>query len=166
MRALFVVALTLVLAPATALARTSQDYPYPVDQAWNASLRLVRVDLRCPVTDRDQDSGYLLFDYVDGSHTYPGSVELVHTRVEGRDGARVVVQIPAMPSYVERMILDRLARKLVEDFGEPAPAPRPPPAAPPDAPTRDRPGQQSPADRPRPAPGRSPSPAPQRPTHD
>ena len=166
MRALFVVvAVTLALAPATALARTSQDFPYPVAQAWNASLRLVRVDLRFPVTDRDQETGFLLFDYVDGSRSYPGSVELVRTRVEGRDGVRVVVQVQAMPSYVERMILDRLARKLVEDFGEPAPAPPPrpaPPPATPDGPARDRPGQGAPADRPRPTTGPAARP-PQRP---
>lgn len=111
-----------------ALARTASDYPYPVEKVWNASVRLVRVDLGCALGDRDTDAGYFMFEYADNGHRYPGSLEVVRARVEGRDGVHVVVQIPAMPSYVERMILDRLARKLVDDFGEPAPLP---PAAPP-----------------------------------
>jgi len=122
-------ALIVLAAPAIAQARTSQDYPYPFEKAWSASVRLVRVDLRFPIGDRDEQLGFFLFDYQDGPRSYPGSVELLRQRVEGRDGVRVVVQISAMPSYVERMILDRLGHKLVDDFGEPAP--RPPPAQPP-----------------------------------
>jgi len=117
------VAAALLVPVATAAARTTNDYAYPRDKVWNTSLRLVRIDLGCPLGDRDADVGYFTFEYVDGARRYPGSVEFVPTRVEGRDGVRVVVQIPAMPSYVERMILDKLQRKLVEDFGEPAPAP-------------------------------------------
>ncbi|MBK8169050.1 MAG: hypothetical protein IPK60_01745 [Sandaracinaceae bacterium] len=110
-----------------AFARTTSDFAYPVDKVWNASVRLVRVDLGCALGDRDTDAGYFMFEYADGAHRYPGSLEIVRARVEGRDGVRVVVQIPAMPSYVERMILDRLGRKLIDEFGEPAPIPTPPP---------------------------------------
>lgn len=117
------VAAALLVPVATASARTTNDYAYPRDKVWNASLRLVRIDLGCPLGDRDADVGYFTFEYVDGARRYPGSVEFVATRVQGREVVRVVVQIPAMPSYVERMILDKLQRKLVDDFGEPAPAP-------------------------------------------
>ena len=37
-----------------------------------------------------------------------------------------MVQIPAMPSYIERMLLDKLKRKLLDEYGEPAPPPPPP----------------------------------------
>lgn len=121
-----VLAFAFVLNANSALARTTNDFPYPEDKVWNASLRLVRVDLGCTLGDRDTDAGYFMFDYVDGGRRYPGSLEIVRARVEGRDGVHVVVQIPAMPAYVERMILDRLRRKLVDDFGEPAPPPPPP----------------------------------------
>ncbi len=123
------VAASLLVPVATASARTTNDYAYPRDKVWNTSLRLVRIDLGCPLGDRDADVGYFTFEYVDGARRYPGSVELVPARVEGREGVRVIVQIPAMPSYVERMILDKLQRKLLEDFGEAPPAPpaeRPP----------------------------------------
>ena len=49
---------------------------------------------------------------------------MIRVRVNEQDQVRVVAQVPQMPTYVERMILDRLARKLVEDYGEPI---RPPP---------------------------------------
>jgi hypothetical protein len=29
------------------------------------------------------------------------------------------MQIPTMPSYIEQMLMDRLGRKLLADFGEP-----------------------------------------------
>jgi hypothetical protein len=130
------VAASLLVPVDTALARTTHEYVYPRDKVWNTSLRLVRIDLGCPLGERDADIGYFTFEYVDGTRRYPGSVELVPARVEGRDGVKVVVQIPAMPTYVERMVLDRLARKLVDDYGE---APAPPPAQ--------RPAERSPADR-------------------
>jgi hypothetical protein len=128
-------ALLVALAPlvpvATAEARTADQFAYPADKVWNASLRLLRIDLGCRLGERDAEVGYLTFDYVDGGRAHAGAVELVPMRVDGREGVRVVISIPAMPSYVERMILDRLGRKLVEDFGEPLPPPaRPePPAA-------------------------------------
>lgn len=125
----------LVLAvPAVASARVTNEYVYEWPQVWQATVRLVRVDLGFPVSDRDEDTGYLLFDYRDGSRTYPGSVELVRvTAQDGSERVRVAVQVPSMPSYVERMIVDRLTRKLREDFGEP-PRPRRPEPTPPAAP--------------------------------
>ena len=38
---------------------------------------------------------------------------------------RAVIQIPAMPSYIERMLLDKLKKKLVDEYGEPEPPPKP-----------------------------------------
>jgi len=131
------VAVSLLVPVDTAQARTTHEYVYPRDKVWNTSLRLVRIDLGCALGDRDAEVGYFTFDYVDGNRRYPGSVELVPARVEGRDGVRVVVQIPAMPAYVERMVLDRLARKLVDDYGEAPAAPPPPP----------RPAERPPAER-------------------
>lgn len=115
-----------------AAARSTQEYEYSYDQLWRASVRLVAVDFRFPISERDPEIGYLLFQYQDQGRTYDGSLELV--RAQGRDGAdrvRVVVQINAMPSYVERMMLDRLRRKLMDEHGaprpsRPAPAPSPP----------------------------------------
>lgn len=124
------VALALVSSfSGAAEARVASEFPYPRDRVWNAAVRLMRVDFGCTLSDRDEESGYLMFEYPDGTRRHAGSLELVPATIDGRDGVRVVVQIPNMPSYVERMISDRLGRKLVEDFGDPAPA-RPQPRSP------------------------------------
>ena len=129
MRRLAVAFVLMLLAsfPSVALARTTQALPYAQDRVWNAALRLVRVDLGCPLGERDAETGFFLFEYVAGARHFPGSVEIVPARVENHDGVRVIVQVQAMPSYIERMILDRLQRKLIEDYGQPPRVVRPPP---------------------------------------
>jgi hypothetical protein len=121
--------LFLVLTPSIASARKQQDYTYRYEQVWSAAVRMVRVDLRLGVDDQDETIGYLLFQYRDTlGRPHPGSIELVRTQDErGAAIVRAVVQIPAMPSYIEQMIVDRLARKLREEFGDP-PVVRPPPS--------------------------------------
>jgi hypothetical protein len=119
-------ALAVIAAPGIARARVQGDYAYAWSQVWQASVRLVRVDLQCAITDRDEEIGYVMFDYEDAGRGHPGSIELVRTTgSDGVERVRVVVQVPSMPSYIERMILDRLTRKLREDFGEPPRIARP-----------------------------------------
>jgi hypothetical protein len=120
--------LFVLLTPSLASARKQQDYTYRYEQVWSASVRMVRVDLRLGVDDQDETIGYLLFQYRDTlGRPHPGSIELVRTQDErGANIVRAVVQIPAMPSYIEQMIVDRLARKLREEFGDP-PVVRAPP---------------------------------------
>lgn len=125
--------LVAVLAPcASASARLTTEYTYTYDQLWQASVRMIAVDLRFPITERDPEIGYVLFNYVEQGREYRGSLELVRT--EGPHGGpqvRVVVQVVSMPTYVERMMLDRLGRKLSDDYGQPPPSRRPaPPPAP------------------------------------
>ncbi len=142
--------LALVLAPAaTAAARASSEYTYRYDQLWQATIRLLRVDLGCAITDRDDAMGFVMFDYPGtAGHTHGGSVELVRSADEhGVERVRVTVQIPTLPTYVERHVLTRLERKLREDFGL---APRirvTRPVDPPsegDAPDESPPGEEAP----------------------
>ena len=44
----------------------------------------------------------------------------------------VVIQVQGMPSYVEQMLLDKLARKLKDEVGEPLEPKKPPPEKPKD----------------------------------
>lgn len=104
-----------------ALAKTSQQSHYTYRQTYGSALRLLKVDLGLTVTDHDPDWGYVLFDYgsrQDDKRKSQGSFEFVR----GDDGVLVTLQIPAMPRYHERVILDRLKRKLAEEHGTP---PRP-----------------------------------------
>ena len=122
-------ALVLMMAlvlPNTSRARRSDVHAYRYDQLWRSVVRLVRVDYGFPVRDRDEEVGYLLFDYVDSGRTHPGSFELVRVEEDGQEQVRVAVQVNSMPSYVERMLLDRLERKLRDEYGQPIRPPRPP----------------------------------------
>ena len=97
-----------------------------------AAVRLIAVDFRFPISDRDPEIGYVLFSYRDAGREHNGSLELARTTgVNGTPQVRVTMQVPSMPGYVERMLLDRLSRKLTEDYGRPPPTRRPEPPAPP-----------------------------------
>jgi hypothetical protein len=118
------VVLAVGVLPVPAGARQQSDHAYRFEQVWSAAIRLIRVDYGCTIGERDEETGFFTFEWREGNRTYPGSMELIRFRADNMDQVRAVAQVPAMPSYVERMILDRLTRKLIEDYGEPQ---RPPP---------------------------------------
>lgn len=119
----------LALGIRRAWAKASYESPYGYERTWNAALRLVRVDLGFKITEKDEGSGYLLFEYQSpeqGKPT-PGSFELVR----GRDPdalVTVVAQLPQMPQYHEQVLIDQLARKMRAEYGEPPQRKRPPPS--------------------------------------
>jgi hypothetical protein len=120
-------ALAAPLAPASsASARASAEYTYRYEQMWQATIRLLRVDLGCQITDRDDSIGYVMFEYPGTTgRMHTGSAELVRTTDgRGNEEVRVTIQIPTLPSYVERHVLTQLERKLHSDFGQPPRAPR------------------------------------------
>jgi hypothetical protein len=124
-----------VTTPKSALARVEDDLPWSFTQVYQGSIRLVRVDLGCAITERDAEAGFLLFDYESNGRLHHGSIEMSPTTArDGTATVRVVVQIPTLPSYVERMILNRLTRKLRDEVGEPLRPARPRPAPPEEAP--------------------------------
>jgi len=138
LRRLRAASLCLLLATAAPLALTSwsedaraksaYDSAYGFERTWNAGMRLVRVDLGLKISEKDEGAGYLLFDYVSpesGKKPVPGSMEFIRSRETG--AVRVVVQIPQMPGYHEQVLVDSLARKLRNEYGDP---PRKPPVAP------------------------------------
>ncbi len=118
-------ALLIILACATstsALAEEKETLRYPYTQVWSATTRLVRVDLNYTITESNQEAGYLLFEYDNRGKPVSGSFEFID------DGAgktlNVLHKVPAMPAYVERLNLDRLIRKLKNDYGEEPSVPR------------------------------------------
>lgn len=108
-----------------AYAKTTRDSPYSYEQTWNAAVRLIRVDLGYTIQEKDERNGYLLFDYEDRGTKGLGSVEMFR----GDKSVRVVCTLPKFPSYHEIVILDRLDRKLRDDYGPPPEKPTPPPDA-------------------------------------
>ena len=83
-------------------------------------MRLMRVDFEATITEKEKDDGYFLFEYKDRGKAYAGSVELMPVQqAGGGESVRVVLTIQALPSYVENMMVDRLGRKLEQEFGPP-----------------------------------------------
>ena len=116
-----------------ASAKSAYESAYGFDRTWNAGMRLVRVDLGMKISEKDEGAGYLLFDYISpesGKKPVPGSMEFIRSRDTG--AVRVVVQIPQMPGYHEQVLVDSLARKLRNEYGDPPKKP-PVPSGPKDA---------------------------------
>lgn len=109
-----------------AFASTSYESPYTFDQTWGTAVRLIRVDMGLEITEKDQAHGYLLFKYTTtgaGQKVHTGSMEMVKSP---RETVRVTVQLNSLPSYHEQLIIDKLARKLLNEYGEPPKKPDPP----------------------------------------
>jgi hypothetical protein len=132
------VAAAVMLTPPIAAAKASYESPYSYDRTWNAALRFLRVDRGFPITEKDDASGYILFDYraESGARPTPGSLELVRGREEDAP-VKVVVQLSQMPHFHEQVLIDELASKMRSDYGTPPPKkkkePPPPPPEAPDA---------------------------------
>ncbi len=127
-----VVAMAVVLTSASADAQTSYESAYGYDRTWNAAVRLVRVDMGLKLVEKDDATGYLMFEYRapgTGSKPTSGSMEFVRSR-EIDAPVRVVVQLPQMPRYHEQVMLDSLIRKMKAEYGEAPERPRTPPPAP------------------------------------
>jgi hypothetical protein len=124
----------LVLAAALqtgqASAKSVRELRYDYNAVWSTAVRLIRVDGRYPVEDKDKETGYILFTFP-GKGTVkkcPASLEFVR----GKDGdaarVRLELQIAHQPTYIEVHFLDQLERKLREERGAPEePKPAPPP---------------------------------------
>ncbi|MBN2575966.1 MAG: hypothetical protein JXP73_15485 [Deltaproteobacteria bacterium] len=120
-------AAALLAVPAPCWARTVEMVPYPITSVWPTSVRFLRVDRDFPIREKDESAGYVLFDYTDGPKLCRASLELIRaTDREGRDATRLAVAIPDLPKRYERMLLDKLAAKMRDDHGPPAPPPRRP----------------------------------------
>lgn len=111
----------IVLTEQSASANASLESAYGFDRTWNCAIRLVRVDMGLKVTEKDEQNGYLLFEYKStesGSKPTPGSLELVRPQ-DPTGPVRVVAQLPQMPRYHEQALLDSLSRKLRQEYGDP-----------------------------------------------
>lgn len=111
--------LAVCLSVSTAHARREATFNYPYSRVWTTAVRLMRVDYESQITEKDKDDGYFLFEFPDRGKSYAGSMELIVSRKDDVESVRVVLTIQALPSYVESMLMDRLARKLVQEFGPP-----------------------------------------------
>jgi len=141
MRSAVVVVLAL-LSSAVAHARATADVPYTLPETYSTTLRFVRVDRGCTITDRDGDAAYILFDCKEGEKSKRGAVELFPQK----RGVRVQVTLGDDTHAMELRFVELIERKLRDERGTPAP-PSPPPAPPATA-SADKPPQPQPQPQP------------------
>jgi len=101
-----------------ASARVDGDSAYTKTQTYSGALRYVRVDLGYEVVEKDPEAAYLIFKYSPpgGAKPVTGTLEVV----EASGSVRVIVNLPRMPEYHERLLRDGLLKKLREEYGAPA----------------------------------------------
>jgi len=119
----------------TASARSQLELAWPLKDVFPVAVRFVRVDRGCKVTDRDESSGYIVFECDDGGkQVRHGALELIAIDTPGRGGVRAQLTLGDEPRYIELRFLELLERKLRDERGV-APPQRPPapPPPPPDA---------------------------------
>ncbi len=126
-----------VVAPGASVeAEHVRRFRYRAGDVWRAAVRLVRVDYGFPIEDKDREGGYIVFQYVEEHRRNHGTIEVVEVERQGRREVLVRVRIEGRPGYLERMMADRLARKLRREVGpEPPAGGRTPPSEPPSEPT-------------------------------
>jgi hypothetical protein len=97
-------------------ARVEERLTYTKTQSYQSALRYLRVDHGYKVLEKDPESGYLLFEYPKREEGFThGSIEVV----EREATIALVVQLPQMPTYHERMLIEGLLKKLRDDYGSP-----------------------------------------------
>ena len=130
---LWAIVLASLLGSTLCAARIEHSLSYTKAQSFNAALRFLRVDSGYTITEKDSESGYLLFEYPSegSSKATSGSVEII----ERESSVALIVQLPQMPHHHERMLAAGLMKKLRDDYGSPPRAKTKPDAS--DSPAED-----------------------------
>jgi hypothetical protein len=112
--------LGISLWPGQLQARSMATFAYSIDEVWPTAVRFLRIDRSCPIREKDEASGYIMFDYPEGSKTYKGSLELIRaTDADGRTVTKVAIALPDLPRHYEQMLLEKLGAKLRDERGSP-----------------------------------------------
>lgn len=112
-------AVTAFVAPRIAEAKSQRDSRYLYQQVWPAAVRLLRVDAGYKILEKDFEAGYVLFEVSEDRKRFRGSLQLVRLDSSNSQRVRVIINIADRPSYVAVGLLDRLERKLREEYGPP-----------------------------------------------
>lgn len=110
---------------AAAMMENRRVLSYPFEQVWPTAIRYLRVDRGYTVSDRDEEAGYVLFEFaLEGGGRGNGSLEMFRTEdASGRPSVTVSVATGAGPIHLPNTLLDGLAAKVREERGQPAPPP-------------------------------------------
>ena len=119
-----------VAARPLALIENRRMLSYPFAQVWPTAIRYLRIDRGFKVVDRDEEAGYMLFEFpVDSGGTGSGSVEMFATEdASGRPSVSISVNTGAGPVHLPNAILDGIAAKVRAERGQPSAPPKQDPA--------------------------------------
>jgi hypothetical protein len=117
--------LTIVTATPAA-ARVDGSSGYSKAQTYSGGLRYLRVDLGYEVVEKDPDAAYLIFKYTAPGGSKNSAITGTLEVIEAQGGVRVIVSLPRMPEYHERIFRDGLLKKLREEYGAPPPSAKKP----------------------------------------
>ncbi len=114
--------------PAGTRLSQSRVLPYPVDHVWGASIRYLRVDRDYAIVDRDEETGYIVFEIpLSGEAKGRGALEAFSTTdASGRASTQIQISTEAGPTHLPHTILDGIAKKVRAERGQAPTAPRPP----------------------------------------
>lgn len=132
-----------VTGSGSASARVTAESQYTKAQNYSAALRFLRVDKGFEVVERDEDAAYLIFRYPTPERkeqNVTGTIEVV----ELDQRVTLIVKLPQMPQYHERLLSDQLLKKLRDEYG--------PPPAPKQKPEEKPPAEKKPKNAPKPGP--------------
>ena len=105
-----------VLAPSVAQAESRKVLAYPLASVYASAIRLLRVDLDFEILEKDKEGGYIIFNYRDTmGKKYRGSLELINKNNEKENITQAVCNVPDVPSYMEKDLLEKLNSKLAAD---------------------------------------------------
>lgn len=139
----------LLLCALTAQARSETVLQYTKAQTFSSALRYLRVDLGYSVTEKDPEAAYLMFEFprTDQKKVGLGTIEIVETE----ESVKLVVRVPELPEYQERMLADGLLSKMKNEHGDPPPRKAPEPETPSgDSPAKKKDGAPPAKDKPTP----------------
>ena len=116
------IALGQLLAPISAGAEDKREFKYPYAWVYKAVYRLLKIDLKCPIEEADQENGFIMFQYEYEGEKTPASIEMVDL-TNDEDGYQVAVRVnmEKLPSWVEVDLMDQVKAKLEDQFGDPPP---------------------------------------------
>lgn len=109
-----------LVAPWPARADEKRALRYPYSWVMKASVRLIKIDLECPIEEVDKETGFILFRYTYEGVESPASIEL--SDLSSDDNGYLVnsrVMMSKLPSWVEADLLDQLEAKLKDEYGDP-----------------------------------------------
>jgi hypothetical protein len=94
---------------------------------WKGAVRYLRVDRKYRIVEKDESSGFILFEYPLSNEQFgSGSVELVELVANREVRVRVVVRLNQGPMHLTYAIADGIAAKLRAEHGPPPPPRRAP----------------------------------------